>query len=441
VPSVLATMGRMALNSLQFNRGAKYLEAAAASKQASDSLALYKAAIAIRIRLGQRAEAEKDLRALIAQNAPATEKAAMAMDVARLHVQADDWDAVVRLLHEAKRSGAASAEFSYLLGYAYYRRADYRNAEATLSDAVRQGQGGNEAEREAAAAAQFYRAEIGLKAFRNIQLSNDLNQLGVTLQNKMSTLAAVRTAYTEVVSMKSATWSIAALGRLAEVDRDAAAELRALTLPAGLPPEVVKEVKGALEEQAAPLSKEATEALNECAKIANKFTILTAAAKACLAGRPPTGDPQSAVRVPAVNTRQPAGAEALQRALAANPKDVASMEKLGRLYLADGNPYMGRMILEKSLELEESASRYNLLAVAATRLGDIQDAYEYLRKAIKEDGQYLYARVNRAALLKRFGYHKLAEQDLATLRGRAAALSADDVALIPDALTLIGGAP
>ena len=41
------------------------------------------------------------------------------MKVARLHIQANDWGAVVTLLKKARAAGASSAEMLYLLGYAY----------------------------------------------------------------------------------------------------------------------------------------------------------------------------------------------------------------------------------------------------------------------------------------------------------------------------------
>ena len=55
-----------------------------------------------------------------------------------------------------------------------------------------------------------------------------------------------------------------------------AAAMRSLALPEDLPEEMVKQVKGALESNAAPLARESTEAVKQCAATARKLKVLVA---------------------------------------------------------------------------------------------------------------------------------------------------------------------
>jgi tetratricopeptide (TPR) repeat protein len=438
VPNVLSTMGKLAMDSLQFSRGAAFLEAAARRKRGGEQAQLYQAAGVIRARLGDRRKAERDLNVVLRAGTSAGAKAAMAVTVARLHIEANDWGAVIALLRRASGAGASSAPLSYLLGYALFRQGNLASAQGHLAQAVQAGKGGDDADKEAAAAGQFYLGEIAFQAFEQIQLSSNLTQLGSSLQQKLGFLARTRQAYSGVGSLGSAIWTVAALGRLASVDEKAAIALRSLTLPSGLPAAVATQVKSALESNAKPLAAEAKLAIKQCAKTAKKYKVLSEAAKACLAGQAPSTDPQANLRVPSVNRSRPSGAVALQKKLALKPNDLKAIEELGKLYLKNGNPYMARMILGKGLEIKSRATILNLLGVAAARLGDPQEAYALFNKALKRDGSYAYARVNKAALLARFGYKRASRAEAKRARN-IAALSAGDAALIDGALRDIGG--
>ncbi|MBW2731179.1 MAG: tetratricopeptide repeat protein [Deltaproteobacteria bacterium] len=437
---VLATMGKLALDSLQFARGARYLEKAARSKTGRSATNLYKAAGEIRARLGDRKHSERDLNVLLRSSGSAKDKADLAVMVARLHVEANDWPAVIGLLQRASNAGASSGPLSYLLGYALFRQGQLASAQGYLGQAVQGGRGGNDAAKDAAAAAQFYLGEIAFKAFSQVQLTSDLSQLGNTLQQKLGFLGQTRQAYTSVGSLGSAEWTVAALGRLASVDAQAANDLRNLAMPPGLPENIVQQVKSALESNAAPLAKEAKMAVKQCASAAKKFKVLSEAAKACIAKRAPEGDPQANLTVPSVNAGRPAGAASLQRRLAAKPGDIKAIIKLGKLYLTHGNPYMARMILGKGLEVRETAKLFNLIGVAAARLSNFNDAYALFERALKRDVAYDYARVNKAALLAKFGHAKAARAETKKVRN-ANALTDGAPELISGALSRVGLAP
>ncbi|MCK5797462.1 MAG: tetratricopeptide repeat protein, partial [Deltaproteobacteria bacterium] len=437
ISDVLSTMGKIALDSLQFARGASFLEAAARRKRGGDAAKIYKASGEIRAQLGDRIRAERNLNVLLRIGTSAAEKAHLATSIAQLHIQAGDWRAVIGLLKRASVAGASSPKLSYMLGYALFRDGQLATAQGYLSQAVSGGQGGGDTAKDAAAAAQFYLAEISFAAFKQVQLSSDLSQLGTTLQQKLGFLQATRQAYTAVGSLGSAVWTVAALGRLANVDENAAIALRSLKLPTGIPEAVAKQVHSALEGNAAPLAKESKLAIKQCAATAKKLKVLSAAAKACLAMRAPAGDPQANLVVPSVNRSRPEGATKLQRRLALRPNDLPAIRKLGRLYLRQGNPYMARMILGKGTEVKETAPLLNAIGVATARLGDFQGAYTYFERALKKESDFAFAQANKAYLLSRFGYRN-ASRAVAKHIANRAALTEGDPALLSGALAAIG---
>jgi tetratricopeptide (TPR) repeat protein len=434
---VLTTMGKTAMDSLQFSRGAGYLEAAARRRNDKETPDLLKAAGTIRARLGERSKAEQILATFMRSAGTSTDKAELAVRVAKLHVQAGDWNAVVNLLQNAVTSGAASNDMLYLLGYALYRKGQLADAQGYLQQAAQAGKGGGAAEeKEASAAAQFYLGEISFKTFETIQLSSDLSQLGPTLQQKIAYMTQTRQAYRAVVAMGSPVWSVASLGRLSSVDDAAAGALRGLALPDGLPEAVAKQVKGALESNAAPLAAEAKEALKQCAATARKLKVLSEAARACLDGKAPTGDPQTSIKVPEANRQKPSGAAQLERLLAKKPRDLPSILKLGELYLQGANPYMAQLILAKGSEVSETTQVLNLLGVATARLGDLQDALDLFDRATKKDGSFAPPHFNKAALLQRFGYSADAKAELKRVKGESP--SEGDPRLIPGAASAGG---
>lgn len=432
LPDVLATMGKVSVNAFMFARGADYLAAGARRKGGAEGADMHKAACIIRAGLGLGKRALQSLNTYLREGQDAAAKADLAVKVARLHVQAGEWDAVISLLNKAMGQGAQGAELMYLLGYAYYRQGQCPSAEAFLAQAAAAGRGGTDDDKEAAAAAQFYLGECAFKTFESVTLSSDLSQLGPTLQSKLAAMTQTRAAYTAVVGLGSAVWSVAALGRLSSVDAAAAESLRSLALPEGLPEEAVKQVKGVVEARAVPLAKESREALKQCRKTALKLKVLSEAARSCLAGKAPTGDPQTSKPVPRVNRTRPKGADALQRRLAKNPRDLKTIAKLGQLYIRGGNPYMARMVLGKGLEVRETSDLLNLVGVASHSLGETQTALAMFNKALKKNPGNTHARVNKAFLLGQYGYTKASRAEARRIKG-AVDFSDSDPAVIPGA--------
>ncbi|MFH1130108.1 MAG: tetratricopeptide repeat protein, partial [Pseudomonadota bacterium] len=434
---VLSTMGKISLNSLQFSRGAAYLEAAASRQKENKAAELYKVACQIRTHLGDRTKAEQDFNILLRLPYSSREKANLAVELANLHIQANDWDSLIGLLHSIEGAGISSPGVFYLLGYALFRQDQLASAQGYLLKAVDTGKNGSDSDRESAAAAQFYLAEISFKAFEGLQLSSDLSELGPTLQQKLGFMARTRALYTDVGNFGSAVWTVAALGRLASVDEKGAKALRELVLPGGLSEDEIKQVKDALENNAEPLAKESKQAIKQCADIAKKFKVLSEASKICLEGQAPSDDPQAKMLVPSINRTTPEGAPAIQQKLAYKPDHLPSIEKLGLLYLVSGDPYMARMILEKGLETRETEDILNLVGVANAHLGQFQDAYELFERILKRNARHSLARANKVTLLYKFGYRDAARAEAKKIRNRSA-IDEKHPGLLPDAFHALG---
>jgi len=166
-----------------------------------------------------------------------------------------------------------------------------------------------------------------------------------------------------------------------------------------------------------PLAREANDAVKECAAAANRLKVLSEAAKACLAGKTPTGDPQADLPVPTVNWEKPGGAERLERSLAKKPRDLTLITKLAELHLKNNNPYMARLVVNKGIEVRETAPLLNLLGVATAKLGNPQEALGLFDRALKKDGAYSFARLNKASLLADYGYAKASAAEARKVRG------------------------
>ena len=115
------------------------------------------------------------------------------------------------------------------------------------------------------------------------------------------------------------------------------------------------------------------------------------------------------------------------------PKDLPTITKLGTLYLKAGNPYMARMVLGKGAEVRETSALLNLIGVATARLGELQAALGLFDRALKKEPGNSFARVNKAALLAKFGYTKASRKEARRVRG-AQDFNEGDPRLVPGAV-------
>jgi tetratricopeptide (TPR) repeat protein len=421
LPKVLALMGKTALEAHQLERGASHLEAAARRHSGAKAAPLYLAAGEVRAALGQRQEADRDLAVLLGLPHPAPAKAALAVGVARLHLGARDWPSAIGALQRAPTTDATRA----LLGHALLRQGELEAAAKALAPVVQRKSTSPDV-----ASARYALGEVVFAAgFSAEPAVQSLEQLNAVLKQLLGAIAQARQVMVGVVATKDATWSVAALGRLSAMEAHAARTLRELPLPAGLSPTQVRDLRAAIEKHAGPLEREARVMRTQCAGTARRLLVVSAAARACLAG----SSPAKIIDVGARPSRAPGGRpERLLR----RPGDLAAATRLGARYLGAGRVHLARAVLAKVVAAGDSAARRNLLAVALFRLGEHQVALAQLERALSQQPGLAAARLNRAALLARFGHAAASRAELGKLRG-ARRLRSGEAGLIPGALELI----
>jgi len=191
LPSIVATLGKISLAALLFEKGANFFEIASRKQDhKKDALPLLQAVANLRVRLGQRNKASQIVNTLIREHGLALAGDATIVRLiaatANLHLLAQDWTSIIHLTQNAVTNGFSSTEILYYLGYALYRQGNMSEANSFLMQALEQGRSSNSEEiREIAASSQFYLADIIYRAFETIQLSSDLSLLGETLQKKL----------------------------------------------------------------------------------------------------------------------------------------------------------------------------------------------------------------------------------------------------------------
>jgi hypothetical protein len=99
---------------------------------------------------------------------------------------------------------------------------------------------------------------------------------------------------------------------------------------------------------------------------------------------------------------------------------------------------MARMVAGKGLEIKETSALLNIIGVATFNLGDAQDAYALFSKSIKKDPGNSHARLNKASLLRSYGYTKASAAEARKIRG-ARDFGSGDPRLIPGASRSSGG--
>jgi tetratricopeptide (TPR) repeat protein len=436
LPRTLAVMGRAAVGALQLRRGVLYLELAARRHAGANAASLYLDAGELRAALGQRRKADRDLTAMVGLPHTTKAKAALALRVAQLHLGARDWPAAIATLQRAAALGATSTVTQATLAYALLRQGELEAAGKTAAPVATASLPGRSAGSALAAAAALARYVLGEAAFRAgfgapLQVRS-MAQLNNALTRLLGAVGQARQALTTVVATGDAGWSVAALGRLGAMDARAARDLRALPLPAGLSPEQVRKLRAAIERHAAPLAREASQMIKQCAATAARLRVLSPAARACSEGRAPAelvalGTPPA----PRSAARGPVGIDRLLQTLARRPS-AAGAAKLAARYLEAGRLHLSRVVAARGLTSGGSADLHNLLGVAQHRLQSHQAGLAQLDLALKQNPRHRYARINRAALLARFGQTKAARADAREVRG--ARPEASDPRLIPGAL-------
>ncbi|MCB9557188.1 MAG: tetratricopeptide repeat protein [Deltaproteobacteria bacterium] len=399
-PKILSAMAKIAMDTFQFERGAKYLEQSGKRQRGADAATVYLAAAEVRAGLGQRDRARRDLAQALAAGAGAN-AADTAVKVVELDLDARDWNAAQQTLGRLATAGVSNGTLDYFAGYAALRSGDLAQAASKLQSAAASG------DKTARAAAQYYLAEASFSAFQQQGLATDLAQLGASLQRKLGLMEQVKAQFAKAASVGDATWTVAALNRLSVVAGEGARSLEEAQLPGSVPPAVQQQIRTALNRSAGQMRSEAKEALKQCVKVVRKLQVMSAAAKACLKSKTTDVDPQKRKLAKDLSSDTPPDVADLRKQLAKNPGRVDLITRLARAYLAVKNAHAARVVASKGLENKpNSAKLLNILGVASAMLGDPQAALENFSKALTSEPNYDFARANKARVLKRYGYKK-----------------------------------
>lgn len=430
VPDILATLGNMSAQAVDFGRAARYLEQAAQRGGASSgSLEMMRAAAVIKAHLGDIDGARQSYEAVIARAEPGPAKREAALGLAEILERAADYKGAARALEIASNEGARTAAIEYRLGYAMLQSGRPGDAARHFRDAAELGRSSADPlEREGAAGALFYLSEPTMVEYNAV--SFDGSNAGASIQKKFGALGTVEQTMLEIIDLGSPKWALAALARLGSAYQQGAGFLEKAPVPSGLDAGAAEKFKAALAQRSNELKGKASEAVEACASKAAELKIFSAAARACLSGEPLAGDPERRTAPPSRGGAPPAGeVSELQKRIAKNSKDYDALGKLAKLYLAAGDPYAAKLVLDKAAEGGANSETYNLRGVVAYQLGYPQEAYEEFQSALEQDGTNVYARLNIAALYKNFGMKKLAEAEL--VKVNSAKMDPRDPALLP----------
>jgi tetratricopeptide (TPR) repeat protein len=317
-------------------------------------------------------------------------------------------------------SNLSSSVATFFRGYLAYQRGDHEEAGRTLArvayDPATSGPAAESASR-----ARYLLGEISYVQFRNLAAKPD-DVVG-TVDAKVRLLQVVDRAFASVISSRDARWSMAGISRVADAYAKYATFLRNLELPAALSAEDAKQLRAAIDSQAADAETRATEARTLCSKKAKDAVIVTEAARSCLLNEPM---PDVIAMYPQGRTRgggEPPAAAPLHAILLKNPKDVVALAKLAELHLAAGELGVALLLLERAENLApKSAEVQNLRGVTLQRMSEPQEAADAFEKAVSLDSANRSARLNLAAHYAFYGHLDKARAEMAKAGGPPATI-------------------
>jgi TolA-binding protein len=312
-------------------------------------------------------------------------------------------------------SNLSSSVATFFRGYLAYQRGDHEEAGRTLARvAYDPATSGPSAE--AASRARYLLGEISYAQFRNLASKPD-DVVG-TVDAKVKLLQVVDRAFASVIGSRDARWSLAGVSRVADAYAKYAAFIRNLELPTSLSADDAKQLRAAIEAQAADADNQSATARALCNKKAKDAMVVTEAARACLLGEPMPDVISMYPQGRAQGAGDPPAAAPLRKVLLKNPKDVAALTKLAELHLASGELGVALLLLERAEGIAPKNSQVqNLRGVTLERMAEPQGAADAFEKAVALDGQNRSARLNLAAQYAFYGHIDKAKVEMAKAGG------------------------
>ncbi len=431
VPDVLATLGNMSAQAVDFDRAAKYLEEAARHGSGGEGASeMLRASAVLKAHLGDVEGAKQNYEKVIQKAAPGAPKREAALGLADILERAGDYRAAASALQTAATEGARSASIEYRLGYALMQAGRGAEAGRAFANANELGSATADPEdREAAAGARYYLSQGLITEYESVAHEGNTAQ---SIQKKFAALSTAEAELVAIIELQSPKWALASLARLASVYANGAEFLEKAPPPAGLDEAGAEKFRQALAGRAGELRGKAEEAKSTCAAKALELQVFTQAARSCLLGEALDPDPERRVAPPQRRGQPPGGQVAeLQKRIAKNSKDYQALSELASLYLSVSDPYAAKLVLDKAAEGGASSEVYNLRGVVAYALGYPQLAYDEFQSAIKADPTNAKARTNVASLYTAYGMTKLAEAETVKIKAGTRPSPGDPAIITP----------
>jgi tetratricopeptide (TPR) repeat protein len=391
---VLGALANVSSDSADFIKEGRYMAAAfAADPQGKDAMDRLYAAASIHAVLGDPAAAS--------EIAKLADRGSDKVDDLLVLLARSGNVAILEQALGAANINTPTATF--FRGYMAFQRGDYPAARAALSKTAG-------ASPDILGRARFLMGEIAYAELRGVGAKADL---AGTVDANVKALAAVDAAFKPVIEGGYVRWAMAGLARVADANARFAAVLRGIDLPASLSDAEKQQIKAALERQAAAADKRAGELRSVCANQAKKADLFSEAAKSCLLGQNLPDSMPMYKEAHAASAGDPPGAQALQKALLKNARDVDALTKLAELHLAAGDPGVALLLLERAERLgQKKGAVQNLLGLTYYQLGEPQDAGEALKDAVSAEPTEAHWHLNLAAHAAAFGQADQAKAEL-----------------------------
>lgn len=388
---------------------------------------LLEGAAQIRDELGQFAEAMGDYERLTRQGDAARRPQWFAL-LAQTAARSGDWrraeDAALAIAESPPHAVLANT----IAGEAAFRTSKTDLALERLSTATAVGGKSKGADETAEwiARAQYLLGEIARAEFERVQFG--VGDEGTVLQQKFALLDEVQATYVAAIQAGDPEWAMGGLYRIANAYKQAADFLDNAPTPQGASAEEEKQYRAALAERAAPLRKQAQDALDVCRKKAKELEAFNRFTRACVSGaqvNPDEDNPRPRPAGVAIPQR-----EQLEQKLVENPKDVGALTQLIRAAIQVKDHAFARLLAGRALELDEkNAVLHNLRGVALAGTNDLQSAAASFKKAIRQDPRHGPALANLGALYALYGNDDKARE----LFAKAGAVDVGSPDVIPQA--------
>lgn len=432
---VLPSLAEQSMRVSQMEQAASYYEEYARrypEGEAADDL--LDGAAQIRDQLGEYAAAMSDYERLTKQGDEGRRPLWLAK-LAETALKAGDWRRAEEAALQIADNGAHAVLANAIAGEAALRTGKPDVAAERLAAAVSAASRGRGTEDgpEWVGRAQYLMGEIVRADFDRVQFRP--GEEGAVLQEKFQLLEELQATYVEAIKAGDPEWAMGGLYRIASATRQAAEFLETAPAPQGISADEEKQYRAALAERAAPLKKQAQDALEQCRNQAKKLDAFNRFTKACVTGSAVQDDADSPrARPPGVAIP---GREQMEQKLVDNPKDIATLQQLIRAAIQVRDFPLAKLLAGRAIELDEkNASLHNLQGVAYAGINDMQSAAASFKKALRVDARYAPALANLGTLYALYGDEGRAKDYFS----KAGGFDTSSPDVLPQAASARGGA-